>query len=41
MNGYSVPTVIKYDATKTKAPDLSLSTQRTPKGISILRWGLP
>ena len=41
VSGYSVPTVIKYDATKAKAPDLALATQRTPKGISILRWGLP
>ena len=41
ISGYSVPTVIKYDATKAKAPDLALATQRSPKGISILRWGLP
>jgi Tfp pilus assembly protein PilX len=29
-----------YNATKAKAPELS-SVARVPKGVSILRWGLP
>jgi Tfp pilus assembly protein PilX len=37
---FTVPTVIRYDATKAKAPDLTC-VQRVAKGVSIVRWGLP
>jgi hypothetical protein len=37
---YNVVTVVKYDATKAKAPDLT-SSLRTATGVSIQRWGLP
>jgi Tfp pilus assembly protein PilX len=40
MNGYNVTTVIKYDAAKAKAPEMT-SNYRVPKGVSIVRWGLP
>jgi hypothetical protein len=41
-SGYAVVTTVTYDATKAKAPDLSASTTlRAPKGINVLRWGLP
>ena len=37
---YTIPTVVKYDATKAKAPELT-SVQHVAKGVSIVRWGLP
>jgi cytoskeletal protein CcmA (bactofilin family) len=39
-NTYNVKTVLNYNATKARAPDLS-SALRQPKGVSIVRWGLP
>ena len=40
MLGYNVKTNLNYNATKAKAPELS-SILRQPKGITIVRWGLP
>jgi hypothetical protein len=40
--GYNIYTIINYDATKAKSPDLSSAAQlRYASGVSILRWGLP
>lgn len=42
LSTYVVVTNVTYDATKAKAPDLSSATHlRTPKGVHVLRWGLP
>jgi Tfp pilus assembly protein PilX len=37
---YNVKTLITYNATKARAPDLSTAL-RQPIGVSIVRWGLP
>lgn len=37
---WTVTTVIKYDAAKAVAPELT-SVQHVSKGVSIARWGLP
>jgi hypothetical protein len=37
---YNVKTLITYNATKARAPDLSTAL-RQPTGVSIVRWGLP
>jgi Tfp pilus assembly protein PilX len=39
-SGYNVKTVLNFNAAKAKAPELSTSL-RSPKGVSIVRWGLP
>ena len=40
MSGYNATTLIKYDAAKAKAPEMT-ANYRVPKGVSIVRWGLP
>jgi Tfp pilus assembly protein PilX len=41
ISGYNVYTTITYDSTKALAPDITSTTQHVPRGVSILRWGLP
>jgi hypothetical protein len=38
--GYNVKTQINYNATKAHAPELTTAL-RKPKGVTIVRWGLP
>ena len=41
LSSYNVYTTVTYDSTKALAPDITSTTQHVPKGVSILRWGLP
>jgi hypothetical protein len=40
MSTYNAKTTLTYNAAKVKAPELS-SALRQPKGVTIVRWGLP
>lgn len=40
MSGYNIITAVTYNASKSKAPDMT-ANYRVPKGVSIVRWGLP
>jgi hypothetical protein len=40
MTGSNVTTVVTYNAAKAKAPEMT-ANYRVPKGVSIVRWGLP